>query len=288
MNRVKNTTRQMAASLSQLAKLPTSYRIPASVILATGGWSTEPTSLVEVFNLLDRSWSVSSFKLPGSSRAYHGVEVSGSRIWVVGGYSQADGFLRSLHQYDLPAAAWVEKSAMSTRRCYVETQLVDGKIFAIGGHSGGSGERLRSGEVYTIATNQWENMAEMVHPRSDFASAVLHGSIYVMGGFQGVHYQTSIERYSLAEDTWTVVGHLAGPRSGCSAVVVMGRIFVLGGFNGSERLATVECFTPGVVGLVTHQVPDMIHCRSNFSALLTDHNTIMVRLSVQNSISYFN
>ena len=82
------------------------------------------------------------------------------------------------------------------------------------------------------------------------------------------------------EDTWSVVGHLAGPRSGCSAVVAMGRIFVLGGFNGSERLASVECFTPGLVGLVTHQVPDMIHCRSNFSAVLTDHNTIMVRLSV--------
>ena len=280
-NTVRNITRMMQATLSQLAKRPTTYRIPASVILATGGWATEPTSLVEVFNQLDRSWSVSCFKLPGSSRAYHGLEVGGSSIWVVGGYSQQQGFLRSLHQYQLPAGPWVVKSSMSTARCYVETQLLDGRIFAIGGHSGGSGERLRSGEVYTIGTNQWEGIADMVHPRSDFASVVLHGDIYVMGGFQGVHYQTSIERYNVAEDSWTVVGHLAGPRSGCSAVVANGKIYVLGGFNGSERLATVESFSPRLVGLVNHQsVPDMTHSRSNFSALLVDHKTIMVRQSV--------
>ena len=276
-NTVRNTTRLLRTTLSQLAGRPTTYRIPASVILAAGGWAPEPTSLVEVFNELDRSWAVSSFKLPGSSRAYHGMEVEDSNIWVVGGYNQQHGFLRSLYHYQLPAGPWVQKSSMSTPRCYPETQLLDGQIFAIGGHSGGSGERLRSGEVYTIATNQWKGIADMVHPRSDFASVVLHGDIYVMGGCQEI----SIEKYSVAEDRWTVVGHLAEPRSGCSAVVANGKIFVFGGKNGSERLATVESFSPRLAGLVSLQnVPDMIHSRSNFSALLVDHKTIMVRQSI--------
>ena len=201
---------------------------------------------------------------------------------MVGGHSQGEGDSHSsLHQYNLQAGGpWQEKSPMSTARCDLETQLLDGKLFAIGGEDL-SGESLRSGEVYTIATNQWKAIADMVHPRSDFASVVLHGDIYVMGGFQGVHYQDSIEKYNVAEDTWTVVGHLAGPRSGCSAVVADGKIFVLGGFNGSERLATVESFSLGPAGLVSHQdVPDMIHSRSNFSALLVDHKTIMVRQSI--------
>ena len=133
-------------------------------------------------------------------------------------------------------------------------------------------ERLRSAEVYNISTNQWSPISDMLHQRSDFASVVHNGSIYVMGGF----HQTSIERYDPQEDRWTLVGHLAGPRSGCRAVAANGRIYVLGGFNGSERLASVESFSPGLVGLVRHEVPDMIHHRSNFSALLLDHNTIMV------------
>ena len=145
-NTVRNTTRLMRTTLSQLAGRPTTYRIPASVILAAGGWATEPTSLVEVFNELDRSWAVSNFKLPGSSRAYHGMEVEDSNIWVVGGYNQQHGFLRSLYHYQLPAGPWEEKAAMSTPRQNVQTQLLDGQIFAIGG---ASGEWLKSGEVYT-------------------------------------------------------------------------------------------------------------------------------------------
>ena len=51
-----------------------------------GGWASEPTNLVEIFNLLDKSWSVSTLKLPGSSRAYHGMEILDGSIWVVGGF----------------------------------------------------------------------------------------------------------------------------------------------------------------------------------------------------------
>ena len=284
---VRRATRLTKASLTYLAKRPTTWRIPSTVLLAAGGWATAPTTKVEIFNMLDRSWSLPhDFKLPGTSRAYHGMELVDSSIWLVGGFSQQEGFLRSLHQYKLPAGPWVAKSNMATKRCYVEIQHLDGKIFALGGHSGGTTglERLRTAEVFHISSNQWSPIADMTHQRSDFASVVLHGAIYVMGGFQGTHYQTSIERYNLQEDSWTVVGHLAGPRSGCSAVAANGRIYVLGGFNGTDRLASVESFSPGLVGLVRHEVPDMIHHRSNFSALLADPNTIMVRKSVKTCV----
>ena len=276
LNTAAKPTRSGKALLTAEAQRPTTYRIPSTVLLAAGGWGTDPTSLVEIFNLLDRSWTVASpaFKLPGFFRAYHGLELVDSSIWLVGGFSQQDGFLRSLHQYKLPAGPWLTRSSMSSKRCYLEIQHLDGKIFALGGHDGL--ERLRSAEVYNISTNQWGPISDMLHQRSDFASVVHNGSIYVMGGFQGTHYQTSIERYDPQEDRWTLVGHLAGPRSGCRAVAANGRIYVLGGFNGSERLASVESFSPGLVGLVRHEVPNMIHHRSNFSALLLDHNTIMV------------
>lgn len=283
---VRNTTRLTKASLTALAKRPTTYRIPSSVLLTAGGWASDPTNLMEVFNLLDNSWSVSTLTLPGTSRAYHGMEILDGSIWAVGGFSQREGFLNSVQEYKLPAGPWVTRSSMAVKRCYVETQLLEGKIYAMGGHSGGAAvERLRSAEVYTVSANQWDPVAAMVHQRSDFASVVLNGAIYVLGGFQGVHYQTSIEKYEPREDRWTVVGHLAGPRSGSTAVAANGRIYVLGGFNGSERLASVESFSPGLVGLVRHEVPDMLHHRSNFCALLVDPNTIMVSQSVTRALS---
>ena len=78
------------------------------------------------------------------------------------------------------------------------------------------------------------------------------------------------------EDSWSVVGNLQGGRSGASAVVAGDKIFILGGFDGSQRMASVECLTPGLVANVWHPVPDMLHRRSNFAAVLVDNNTIMV------------
>ena len=231
-----------------------------------------------MFNPLDSTWKVTTnVQMPGSSMAYHGLEFVHNKIWCVGGYSQDGGFLSSLHAFNTKDGTWMEKSPMSTKRCYVATSVLDGKIFAFGGHSGGSAERLRTAEVYDPARNQWDSIAPMIHNRSDFTSVVLHGRIYVIGGFHGFHYQSTIESYNPVEDRWSQVGNLQlGPRSGASAVVLGDRIYVLGGYDGSQRLGSVECFTPGIVNNTWHIVPDMLHRRSNFSAVVVDSKTIMV------------
>ena len=234
--------------------------------------------MVEVFNPLDSTWRVTTnIQMPGSSRAYHGLEVLDDEIWSVGGYSQEGGFLNSLHAFNIKYGTWREMSRMATKRCYVATCVMDGKIFAMGGHSGGSAERLRTAEVYDPARNQWDFIPPMIHNRSDFTSVVLHGRIYVIGGFHGFHYQSTIECYNPVEDRWSLVGNLQlGPRSGASAVVLGDRIYVLGGYDGAQDMASVECFTPGVVDFTWHIVPDMIHRRRNFSAVVVDTKTIMV------------
>ena len=214
--------------------------------------------------------------MPGSSRAYHGLECLEAKLWSVGGFSQDGGNLSSLHVYDLATGAWTEKSHMGSKRRGFSTATLQGKLFAIGGHAGGSAERLRSAEVYDPARNQWTDIAPMVHHRISSASVVLGGHIYVIGGFHGFHYQSTIEKYVPVEDSWSVVGNLQGGRSGASAVVAGDKIFILGGFDGSQRMASVECFTPGLVANVWHPVPDMLHRRSNFAAVLVDNNTIMV------------
>ena len=287
-------TRSNKISLERLANTPTCFRVPTTVVLATGGWShvsamtslvlslsyntsvQEPTNLVEVWNPLTEQWMASDVKLPGCSRAYHGLEVLGSDIWAIGGYSQSGGFQRSTMKFSLSTAEWREMSRMSINRCYVSTNVLAGKIYALGGHAGGSAERLRSAEVYSPETNQWADISPMLYNRSDFASVVYRGKIFAIGGFHGFHYQSSFEAYDPESDSWTFEGNLQIARSGASAVVAGDKIFILGGFDGGERLASVECITPGLVNTVRHEVPPMLHRRSNFSALLLDPDTIMV------------
>jgi len=277
-NHVENLTRTVKGHLSSLAKRPTSFRLPATVILAAGGLSNGPTNLVEVFNTLDFSWMVApAFTMP-RARAYE-LEVMGNKLWSVGGccldsLDWTHEFDHSLHEFDLATGTWTEKSSMGRRRGYFSTNVLHGKIFAMGGQDGGS---LRSVEVYDPARNQWDDLAPMVHHRSDFASVVLRGHIYAIGGFHDFHYQSTIERYDPLENRWSLVGSLQGGRCGASAVVARDRIFVIGGCDGyGQMMASVECFTPGLVANVWHPVPDMLHRRSDFSAVLLDSNTIMV------------
>ena len=92
----------------------------------------------------------------------------------------------------------------------------------------------------------------------------------------GFHNQSSFEAYDPESDSWTLEGNLQIARHSACAVVAQDKIDILGGFDGVERLASVECITPGLVNTVRHEVPPMLHRRSNFSALLLDPNTIMV------------
>lgn len=68
---------------------------------------------------------------------------------------------------------------MHHRRCYVSVCVLNGNIYAIGGHDGHS--RLRTVEVYCPKTNQWTLLESMDTRRSDADACVVDGQIYVLG-----------------------------------------------------------------------------------------------------------
>ena len=265
------TTKQGLSKLQMLAKMPTSSRIPKMAIFTIGGWEDEPSGRTEMFNFLTSQWiEVNALRLPQKSFAYHSLEVMGKYLYLIGGFSvQEDGsqnFQNCLFRFDMEKKTWDRMSSMNSKRCYISTVTANGKIYAIGGHSGGQIGRLASAEVYDPDKNQWDFIASMNSPRSDFSCVYFKGSIYACGGFDGSEYLSQIEKYDIATNTWEIVTHLTTPRSGSSAVVVGDKIMVFGGFDGTERLKSVECFTPGLSRYYWHPVPDMVNRRSNFAA----------------------
>ena len=83
---------------------------------------------------------------------------------------------------------------------------------------------------------------------------------------------STVECYDPVSKVWEIIGSLQSPRSGIKAVVVDDKIFVLGGFNGTDRLKSVECFSPGLNRLLFHDVPDMIQTRSNYAVSVLEGN----------------
>ena len=113
------------------------------------------------------------------------------------------------------------------------------------------------------ATLQWARNADMPTARTGFATSVVNGKVFVIGGniqlkrdeFGDLSAST-VEMYDPKTDTWERKSDMPTARSGVSVSVVDGKIYAIGGSktktiqvprgfsSESEELATVEMYDP--------------------------------------------
>lgn len=108
---------------------------------------------------------------------------------------------------------------------------------------GGGEKPAPTATVSPTATGQaaiagrWSEAAAMPTARSEVASAVLDGKIYVIGGFEANGANTSaVEVYDPAAGSWDSVAPLPVPLDHAMAVARQGYLYVIGGYRvyGSE------------------------------------------------------
>ncbi len=116
---------------------------------------------------------------------------------------------------------------MPTARSGLAVAAVNGKIYAIGGTSGGSPVNVN--EEYTSGLDIWTSKAPMPTARSGCAVAVYENKIYVIGGEVGNGYVGNNEVYDPATNTWSTKASMPVPRADFSASVVDGKIYLIGG-----------------------------------------------------------
>ena len=123
---------------------------------------------------------------------------------------------------------------MPTARSELGVAVVNGKIYVIGGLSGGLPVNVN--EEYNPSTNDWSTMAPMPTARSACAVAVYENKIYVIGGEVGNGYVGNNEVYDPGTNTWETKVSMPIPRAYLSASVVDGKIYLIGGkeYSGSS------------------------------------------------------
>ncbi|UCF65754.1 MAG: T9SS type A sorting domain-containing protein [bacterium] len=135
---------------------------------------------------------------------------------------------------------WIPKTDMPTGRMTLSSSAVEGKIYVMGGHVNGAiwGDPASPKvDKYDPATDTWDTTtADMPRGRNSFASVVVNGKIYAIGGQSsaGTTAESSFWEYDPLTDTWdTTKAQMPSPRVGLSASVVDGKIYVIGGWNFS-------------------------------------------------------
>jgi len=148
---------------------------------------------------------------------------------------------------------WATKAPMPTPRMLGSAHQVKDIIYVIGGTDDPNFDSLTgvpTVEAYDPATDIWTTKAPMPGPRLIFASCVLNGKIYIIGGFRKnfSDYLDIMEEYDPLTDTWTAKAPMPDRRVGVSAAAVGNKIYVIGGFGtepvNMNPLASVIAYDP--------------------------------------------
>ncbi|MBT0158627.1 hypothetical protein G4O51_01430 [Candidatus Bathyarchaeota archaeon A05DMB-2] len=171
---------------------------------------------------------VSKVPMP-TARALFGTAVFQGRVYCIGGYNGAAVFygpeswnwkteyydVGANEVYDPVTDTWQTMASLPTPRFSVATNIVDGKIYVIGGHTMTDlGRTFNLNEVYDPATDTWTTKAPAPYNVPSPASAVIDGKIYVLGEDPNADWRNVILIYDPATDSWSIgdatpVGHAA-------------------------------------------------------------------------------
>ena len=153
-------------------------------IYAIGGdGATGFSSANEEYDPATNTWT---FKAPmPTPRSAFGVAVYGDKIYCIGGYTYG-GFANSSvpavainEVYDPASDTWAKMAPMPTPRLNLRANVVDGKIYLIGGIPNPDVGRTLN-EVYDPASNSWIVKAPNPTGVDSYASAVVGSKIFVI------------------------------------------------------------------------------------------------------------
>eukprot|EP00746_Dinoflagellata_sp_MGD_P000773 gnl/MRDRNA2_/MRDRNA2_101404_c0_seq1.p1 gnl/MRDRNA2_/MRDRNA2_101404_c0~~gnl/MRDRNA2_/MRDRNA2_101404_c0_seq1.p1 ORF type:complete len:348 (+),score=64.24 gnl/MRDRNA2_/MRDRNA2_101404_c0_seq1:62-1045(+) len=132
-----------------------------------------------------------------------------------------------------------------TSRAGLASSVIDGKIYAIGGHNGS--HPLQNMECLDCNEGSWSALPGMRARRSYLSAGVIGGKIYAVGGSADGRVLNTMERYDPIENSWRLwfaLPSMGTKRTRLAAAVAEGKLYVFGGFDGIRDLATTECYDP--------------------------------------------
>ena len=218
----------------------------------------------------------------------------GGKIYLFGGFDHKKhvggrgAALSTVDVYDTQTNTWHAAAEMPTPRIASRTAVFSNQIYVFGGYDykgrWGVKRYHKTVEVYDTQTDTWVKKPDMPTLRTPFATAVVDGKIYLIGGtrievkngvFAGKAITGLVEVYDPLTSRWEKRADMPTARSVSTAVVVDSKIYVLGGlvqFGGdlAGRFVTrIEEYNPRTDQW--HRLPDMPMFKRSFSTVAVDN-----------------
>jgi N-acetylneuraminic acid mutarotase len=218
-------------------------------IYAIGGgndWISPYLGTNEMYDPATDTWTTKA-SMPTPRRDF-AIAVYKNKIYCIGGESGYDpeglgGIYTEVNEvYDPATDTWETKAPIPTARYGMCVNVVDGKIYVIGGghhHVYPANICTGKNEVYDPETDTWTERTPLPTPVLGAASAAMDGKIYVLGGQAGLFlggWHDFNQVYDVKNDTWSTaapvpVGFDRAAAGATTGVFAAKRIYVFGGFT---------------------------------------------------------
>ena len=171
----------------------------------------------------------------------------GGKVYVIGGFGSTGEPVDIVEVYDPATDDWRNVAPLPIPIHHPAAAVVDGRLFVVGGYTGGRVQWTTLGTVfeYDPAQNTWRGRAQMPTPRGGLGVAAVGGRLYALGGAAD-RATNAHEVYDVAADRWSSVNAMPTARDHLAAVGFEGRVWALGGresFLGTQY-ANVEIYDP--------------------------------------------
>ena len=213
----------------------------------------EPT--IEKFDAGTNTWSIvgnTSVAL-GNAVTHNGIIRNGEHVWIIGGRigSHPGAVSNKVWLYNLTSGNWTSGPTLPVAGAAGGAALVDNKVHWFGGLD--TQARCDSGNHFVYDINQpaagWQNIsavAAMPVPRNHFATTVLNGWIYAIGGQHGhdgcpgqnTQDTNLVHAYNPQTNEWVQKASLPTAQSHIepSTFVYRGAIYVAGGETNGNKI----------------------------------------------------
>ena len=211
------------------------------VIYAIGGSldAYSSTSVVEAYNAAKNMWTIKA-SLPQELCGLT-ASVVNDKIYVIGGSTSLLGtgyVVDSVYEYNPVSNSWTRKSNIPTPIAYASADVVDGKIYIIGGCNFKLNAAYNSVYEYNPTSDTWKKKSDMPTARFLASATAVDGKIYVFGGASNLTGEafSTLEIYDPSTDTWIVKGSMPIRRSTHASSAVNGNIYI---FSGGLKAGSV-------------------------------------------------
>jgi N-acetylneuraminic acid mutarotase len=234
----------------RLADLPVETNHPGIVVregrvILAGGYAMDGASAYSGMWAYDPdadSWEAIG-ELPGAMGAFGLATVDGDLYLVGGALGMLGGEPTASVWRWLPRdGTWEARAPLAQAREHLAVVAVEESIYAVGGRAHGKdSDQLGSAvERYDPATDTWDLLAPLPHPRSGLSGARVCETVIVIGGETSTRVFADVQMLSADGAGWASLPDLPVAVHGVAVASVNNRLFAIGGSTVAGRIQNVS------------------------------------------------